>query len=514
MPIDGRREGRSPEGLDELYRATRRIGLRDSLDDLVEAVIDRAQRLIGFEHCALMLYEPRRETLTVHRARGYGDRRREILGLELELGEGISGRAAERREPVRVGDVRQDPNYVQGLAEARSNLAVPLLAGGELAGVINVESERRDAFTEEHEKQLTVLSAQAALAILASQARSHLHRRIVQLDALYRISRLASEGHDVDQILHRVLEVTEEVLPGASIALLLVEDGELRIRASRGYREAAGELTIPFGEGITGRCAAEGRPVIVDRVEEFEDYIEGIPGGRSEIAVPLQVEGEVIGVLNAESTEASAFGEEEKQTLMVVAQQVAAVIHTLRLHEETRQLAVTDSLTGLHNRRYFMERLGEHLDRAQRYQEELALVLLDCDQFKEINDRHGHPWGDRTLEAIGELLRDVLRSTDELARIGGDEFAALHLNATPDLVRGITRRIRSGAKEIRLDPSGSDEFRLTLSMGVAFYPRDASDAQSFLKRADEALYRAKSQGRDRVAFYGEMEPRPEDDGTE
>lgn len=490
--------------LDDLYRATRKIGLRDSLDELVDAVIDRAQKLIGFEHCALMLYDERTRRLTVHRARGYGDRRPEILGMELALGEGISGRAAELREPVRVGDVREDPTYVPGLAEARSNMAVPLLAGGELAGVINVESERLDAFTEDHEKQLTVLSAQAALAILASRARSHLHHRILQLEALYRISRLASDGRDIDEILHRVLEITHEVLPKGQVAILMLEEGELRVRAAEGYTEGVDDLRIPLGEGITGRCAQVGRPVIVDRVEDHEDYIEGIPEGRSEIAVPLQVEGEVIGVLNAEATIPDAFGEEQKQTLMVIAQQVAAVVHTLRLHEETRELAITDSLTGLHNRRHFMDRLEEHLLRAERYQEDLALVLLDCDQFKAINDRYGHPWGDRTLEAIGDLLGDALRATDETARIGGDEFAALLLNSSPELVRGVARRIREEASDVRFAPQPGEEIRLTLSMGVALFPRDASDAQSLLKRADEALYHAKEQGRDRVCFHGEL----------
>lgn len=496
--------------LDDLYRATRKIGLRDSLDELVDAVIDRAQQLIGFEHCALMLYDDRTGRLTVHRARGYGARREDILGMELALGEGISGRAADTREPIRVGDVREDPTYVPGLEEARSNMAVPLLAGGELAGVINVESERLDAFTEEHEKQLTVLSAQAALAILASRARTHLHQRIVQLDALYRISRLASDGRDVDEILHRVLEITHEVLPRGQVAILLLDDGELRIRAAEGYTAAVDDLRIPLGEGITGRCAQEERPIIVDRVEEEVDYIEGIPEGRSEIAVPLQVEGEVIGVLNAEATEPDAFGEEQKQTLMVVAQQVAAVIHTLRLHEETRELAITDSLTGLHNRRHFMSRLEEHLRRAERYQETFALVLLDCDQFKAVNDRYGHPWGDRTLEAVGGLLGEVLRGTDETARIGGDEFAALLLNSDPELVRGVARRIRAEAEEVAFEPEEGDRFRLSLSMGVAFFPRDASDAQSLLKRADEALYHAKSQGRDRVCFYGELKRSPAD----
>ena len=493
-------------GLEELYRATRRIGLRDSLDDLVDAVIDRAQELVGFEHCALMLYDEATDRLTVHRARGYGERREKIIGLTLAMGEGISGVAAERREPVRVGDVREEPRYVQGLAEARSNLAVPLLAGGELAGVLNVESERVDAFSEEHEQQLTVLSAQAALAILALRARSLLHQRIVQLDALYRVSRLASDGGELDEILERALEITREVLPEGQVALLLLEDGELRIRASEGYGPDAGELRIPIGEGVTGRCAAEGRPIVVDRLEEADEYIEGVPGAASEIAVPLQVEGEVIGVLNAEATVPNAFGEEQERTLMVVAQQVAAVIHTLRLHQETREMAVTDALTGLHNRRYFMERLEEHLRRAARYEERLALVLLDCDQFKAINDRYGHPWGDRTLAVVGELLDETLRDTDETARIGGDEFAALLLNADRELVWGIVQRVRDAATGVELEIENGDRIRLSLSMGVAFYPDDAASTEELLRLADEALYRAKGEGRDRVAFCGGREP--------
>ena len=490
-------------GLEELYRATRRIGLRDSLDELVDAVIDRAQELIGFEHCALMLYDEETDRLTVHRARGYGDRRESIIGLSLAVGEGISGMAAERREPVRVGDVREEPRYVQGLAEARSNLAVPLVAGGELAGVLNVESDRVDAFTEEHEQQLTVLSAQAALAILALRARSLLHQRIVQLDALYRVSRLASDGGDLDEILQRVLEITREVLPEGQVALLLAEDGELRIRASEGYGPDVGELRIPIGEGVTGRCAAEGKPIVVDRVDHADEYIEGVPDAASEIAVPLQVEGEVIGVLNAEAKVPNAFGEEQERTLMVVAQQVAAVIHTLRLHQETREMAITDALTGLRNRRYFMERLEEHLRRAARYEERLALVLLDCDQFKAINDRYGHPWGDRTLRAIGELLDTVLRESDETARIGGDEFAALLLKADRELVRGIVQRVRNAAAEVALEIEDGEPIRLTLSMGVAFYPDDAAGPEELLRLADEALYRAKEQGRDRVCFCGE-----------
>lgn len=491
--------------LDSLYDATRRIGLRDSLDDVVDEVLDRARELIGFEHCALLLRDPGTGRLSVRRVRGYHDRRDEVLDLVLERGQGLSGWAAEERQALRVADVRRDSRYVEGLKGARSNLAVPLVVGNEVAGVINVESERTDAFTEEDQKHLTILGAQAALAILASRARRDLQDRLRQLDAVHRISRLASQQENLDATLERILGITREILPHGQVAILLLDDEDrLRVRQSTGYAEGVEELSIPLGEGVTGRCAAAGRPVVVDRVEDEPDYIEGVPRGRSEVAVPLTVEGSVIGVLDAEATEPHAFREEELRTLSVIAHQVAAVIQTVRLHEETRKLAITDSLTGLANRRHFLSQLEEHVRRAERYRERLALLLLDCDQLKEINDRFGHHYGDRALGTVGELLRTTLRSTDETARIGGDEFAALLLRADRALTDRVTERLRTGVEEIRIVTEADAEVEVTISTGIALFPEDARDARTLLRRADEALYLAKRRGRNLVIRYGEM----------
>ncbi|MBT8479442.1 MAG: GAF domain-containing protein, partial [Gemmatimonadetes bacterium] len=156
--------------LDALYECTRALGLHDSLEELLAEVLDRARELIGFEHAALMLLDEDTGRLTVEQLTGYGDQAPEIGKASLVLGQGLSGWAAANRESVRVGDVSEDPRYLPGLAEARSNLVVPLIVGNRVAGVINVESERLYAFTPEHEKLLTVLGTQAALGILAFQA--------------------------------------------------------------------------------------------------------------------------------------------------------------------------------------------------------------------------------------------------------------------------------------------------------------------------------------------------------
>lgn len=498
--------------LTDLYRATHEVGLSDSLDDLVDNVLDRAQELIGFEHCALMLRREDSEVLTVERIRGYGGRADDILGMEIRVGEGISGWAARERTAARVGDVSADPRYIQGLPEARSNLAVPLVVGSEVAGVINVESEREDAFTEEDEKLLTVLGAQAALAILAARARGRLEERVRHLDALFRISRLASRERDVDDTLAQILSITREITPDGRVAILLLNDEDgLEVRAAAGYKEGVTDLTIPVGEGTTGRCAASGETVVVDDVREDPRYIQGVPEGRSEIAVPLKVEGRVIGVLDAEATSPAAFGEGEEQILAVVAQQVAAVLHTIQLHERTRRMAVTDPLTGLHNRRYFMTRLESHVGRAERYGEELALLLLDCDELKLINDNYGHQFGDRALEEVARILGGSLRETDETARLGGDEFACLLLNADEELARRATERLRSAVADLEFRSEDGRPVGITVSIGVALYPEHAEDVQELMRRADDALYRAKHRGRNGLAVFDEEDPpRPED----
>lgn len=486
--------------LTSLYEATRRIGLSDSLGDVLDTVLEQAQELIGFDHCALMLYDPETELLSVRRVRGYEERAADILRLTLRKGDGVSGWTVEHRRAARVNDVSRDPRYVAGLREARSNLAVPLIVANEVAGVINVESERLGAFTREHEELLTVLGSQAALAILAVRARERLQRRIGQLNALYRISQLAAAHDRLDDTLRAILAVTEELVPQGQVAILLVDEaaGQLVLRAARGYAEDALGLRIPLGQGVTGRCAASGREVVVDDIEADPDYIPGVPNARSEIAVPLKVEGRVIGVLNAEASVPGAYQPDQARALSVVAHQAAAVIRAAQLNEEARRLAVTDHLTGLHNRRYFVDKLEEHLARAGRYGERLALVLADADSLKLVNDDHGHLTGDRALQAFSEVLRASLRASDELARIGGDEFAALLLEAGEERALAVVGRLRRGLRETRLESDDGTRLRLTISAGIALFPDHGTDAKSLLRAADQALYAAKRRGRDAI----------------
>ncbi len=487
------------QALSALYHATCRIGLSDKLDDLLSVTLEQAKELVPFDHCAVMLYESESGRLRVRKVLGYGDRRSEVEGIVVPRGHGLSGWAAEHRQAVRVGDVSVDPRYVDGLTGAQSNLVVPMLVANQVAGVFNVESSRIDAFTEAHEKLLTVLGSQAGLAILAARARDRLQQRIDQLNALYRISQLASGRDDLDTTLTAILGVTEELVPEGHVAVLLLDPASrsLKVRAARGYSEGVELLRIPVGRGVTGRCAETGEVQLANDVSAVSDYIEGVPGARSEIALPLKVDGRVIGVLNAESHTPGAYDEDHVQPLTVVAQQAAVVIRAAQLNEEIRCLAVTDPLTGLYNRRFFVEKLEEQVRRAQRYDGELVLLLLDCDRLKHINDVHGHLSGDRALQALADVMKITLRDTDVLARLGGDEFAVLLVEADAERGERVTQRLQTTVLGLRLISDEGGDLDLSVSIGSAHYPSAGLDAKALLREADLALYRSKRQGRHR-----------------
>ncbi|MDT8437138.1 MAG: sensor domain-containing diguanylate cyclase [Gemmatimonadota bacterium] len=503
--------GVPPDPLDALVEGSRRLGLADRLEDIVAEVLAQACRIAGTGHAALMLIDEPGGTLRTADVRGYGDRADELRHRVLGPGEGLCGWVAEHRRPLRAGDVRAEPRYVEGLPGARSNLAVPLLAGDRVAGVLNVESERPEAFSERDERLLTVLGAQAGMALFAFRSHDDLRQRIREMEALNRIGRLASEGGALGATLNSMLEIAEEILPDVRCALLLLdhERGVLRVAAGQGYRLAARYLEIPLGRGVTGRCARTGEPQVVDDIaqrSEAGDYIEGIPDARSEAAVPLVAEGEVMGVFNAESVRPSAFGERELQTLALIARQASAVIRAAQLLQETRRLATTDPLTGLHNRRQFTRQLEENVRRASRYGEGLALVLLDLDFFKNVNDRFGHQVGDEVLQSLATTLQDAVRETDQTARIGGEEFALVLLRCDRELALQIAERVREGIGALGVEGVPHAQLQLSASIGIAFLPADASEPKALMRAADEALYSAKRMGRDLVVLASEIPP--------
>jgi len=263
----------------------------------------------------------------------------------------------------------------------------------------------------------------------------------------------------------------------------------------------------PLGEGFTNWMVEERRALMVTDLMADRDALPCAPvvldpGVRSLLAAPLIVSGEAIGVLSVQSPRSGAYTVDHLSLLTTIAQQAAVALENAR----NFQLATVDQLTHLYLRDFFQRKLSEEMARARRYASSFAVLVLDLDRFKDINDRLGHLAGDRFLQRVGEVVRQTMRAADIPCRWGGEEFCVLLPETDRDGARSIAERLRSRIGELAMS-SGGGLVRTTVSIGVACHPGDdAGEAGTLLERADRALYAAKQAGRDRVMMVSASEP--------
>jgi diguanylate cyclase (GGDEF)-like protein len=202
------------------------------------------------------------------------------------------------------------------------------------------------------------------------------------------------------------------------------------------------------------------------------------------------------------------FAPSERELFHYLAAQAGVSIENVELHETVQRQAVTDELTGLSNHRRFQEALGSELERARRFDTGIGLVMLDVDNFKQVNDTYGHQVGDRVLQEVARVLRTESREVDEPARYGGEELAVILPAADLEGAYGLAERVRAGIEALAIPIEGSDPLGVTASFGVAALPESASDQGSLIAAADGALYAAKRAGKNRTIRAEAQSARP------
>jgi len=285
---------------------------------------------------------------------------------------------------------------------------------------------------------------------------------------------------------------TFSLLNMGSIFLAVKDEQTLEMVAQRNLPAALLQscAMLPFGHCLCGKAAAAHEIGFFNHLnDQHEISYEGIqPHGH--YCIPIMLEGELLGVLNTYVAPGHVSNENEKKFLKTVVDTLAVVIERKQTEEKLQQLAHNDTLTGLPNRALFRDRLEQGLALAQRHQQELAVLFLDLDHFKEINDTLGHDMGDVLLMETANRLLACVRKTDTVARIGGDEFTVLltetKTSESPELV----------AKNILKALLEPFELNGTLrnvgcSIGIARYPEHGTDSETLLKNADAAMYHAK-----------------------
>jgi len=287
---------------------------------------------------------------------------------------------------------------------------------------------------------------------------------------------------DLDEVLTRTLDAAG-AMPGVDAALARLDnDGATPIIATLGLTtEEAQRQAIA---GPPGGPEARSISLVYQYPAEMASNDGGTTLIHSGLAVPIQTE---------HGARSHTWNEDEVRELEELALRAGPAIENAKRFREARQLADLDALTGLHNRRYFHETLGREVARAHRYNRQLALIVLDLDDFKAINDRIGHLAGDAVIAESAERVRDVVRSADIACRVGGDEFAVIMPESTLADADQLYRRLQAAVSARPIGQAG----RLSFSAGVAeLKPED--DPTGFFERGDEALYRAKERGKAQV----------------
>lgn len=381
----------------------------------------------------------------------------------------------------------------------------PIIALHEGAGVIGTGKLSHRISINTGDELETLADGFNKMAGSLEDAKKDLDRKIFELYTLYNVSKVMNTTFETEQLLVRLVGDISNNMHVHRVVIMLLDDKTQELSAASFTdfkKEGLQNFRRRIGEGLYGLVAETRTSRLVRDVDtepglDKKDILS--PDIQSIIAVPFGRREKVLGLLCAFKDRPQSFEWYDLELFRTVAEQVAVALENAKLFEETKLLAITDGLTGLYNHRFFIDGVKIEIERAERYNHNFSLLILDVDQFKHYNDTHGHPKGDEILSGIATLIRKTVRSTDLACRYGGEEFSVILPETGKSAATALAERLREAISEYpfpfrETQPMGA----ITVSIGVASYPADDKNTDELIRKADDALYRAKEGGRNRV----------------
>jgi len=458
-------------------RGDERASIEDAIDLLVSDVHGLLASVFVLEHGRLWLVAQS----------GYA-----VAPDGITVESGITGRAIRLGRPQLACDVSTDLDYVPARPGVVSELAVPLRSGGSPVGILNLESEG----VLPADSAVAVRPLARAIAPIAARLR---HRRTLDLAGLARLFVHLGSLRDPVAIAELASASLPRVLPVRSSHVVAWKE-------SGAVEELAVWRADDSGELLT-RAEIELARTRVDpgAACDVVDVPTRTGHGAAEriVWLPLRASAAELGALVGVAQTEERVDPRVLDTAAVLAAHVAVSLDAAFALRRERQSAVSDPLTGILNRRGLEERLERELEAARKRRVPLSLLVLDCDDFKDVNDRAGHEFGDTILREIADVLSGSLRNGAEAARIGGDEFVVM----LPGVDAGQAEATGAELRRVLAEGLTDAGYPVRVSAGIATYPFDGGGPTALLRAADQALYAAKSEGKDRIASFRELKGR-------
>jgi len=491
--------------LEVAQRAAARMAGRPTVRAVAETVADEIRAVVDYDACRVYILEEPDDLVPIVAA---GDNGYETIVLEdlgLKVGEGFSGWVAANGRPLLVPDANADPRgvMVPGTdAIEESMVVVPMRYDERVSGVIALAKLGLRQFDLADVRILSTLADQAATAVESARAIGASVALAEDLRRIADMSSALSRSLDPRQVADLIAQHVGHAFEADECGISFWDRPGDRL-LTRGYwppqrMEAIQPVFDLEGFPETRRVLETQAISTIDTLDPAADQAEvdllRRDGQRTLVMIPLVAKGETLGLVELLSVGPLHLEARRLDLVRAMANEAAMALGNAQLYETTRALADRDPLTGFFNHRYLHERLGEEILRAQRTGAPLALLMIDLDDFKLVNDTLGHFFGDEVLRWAAEQIRAALRGSDVAARYGGDEFAVILPDTSAAGAREVGERIVTALRDRPYQAKGRGLVPVGASVGVASFPADGRNARALIAGADAALYRVKESG--------------------
>lgn len=481
------------------------------IDHVLENVVRFSMDLLDADAGALPVYDPDRERLLP----GH------LVNLPVDLvapakgaRRGLMWDIIDQGTSLLISDYAAHPMALAELVRigVRSLLATPIIYGATPLGILALYRMRDEPFQERDRDLLQAIARQTAIALQSARMYQRAIRNADERYTIYQASVEIGATLDREQLYQAIHHAVNRLIPHTGFAITLLNDQQMVeyvYLVTPSGRQPAQQW--PLTHGVAGYVLRFGVSLRLSGAQTLPEpalqpapEIEGDLCQRSLLATPLVVGDRIIGALLAWNDQLDAYTMADLSALEILAATVAVALHNALRFAQVQSLAMTDTLTELHNRRHFLYILQHEVERARRYHTPVSVAMVDIDHFKQVNDTYGHLAGDQILREVAQRCRQYLRDVDILARYGGEEFGVILPETPYEAALLAAERLCRTVVALPFLVDGQ-EISLTLSIGVAtFHPVSHPDPSSLIADADRALYLAKRRGRNRVCGAQEL----------
>ena len=472
-------------------------------DTLFEKIFSALQSMFDVNNFAIVLHEEFAEQIDYELDIADGIR---LPKYKRAMAKGLAEYILRTGEPLLIrGNLQAEAAQlgIEPLRQAESFCGVPLTISDRTVGAMLAFSADEGAYDREHLDILRVLAAEASIAIenarmfRAEQAKSR------HLALLNNISRHAISTLNPDEMLANIVEQLEKGLSFDHIGIGVLDyaSKEIVLHAESGRRRGALGRRVALGANLLGAVARSGQAAILRTLDGSPEQTPVLNGSSSAVALPLFFADQLHGVFYVETAEVTDFSDEEILLLHTLSDVISGALHNALSFQKAQAQAITDGLTGIKTHRFFMEALSSEWKRSTRAGRMFSVVLIDLDRFKFVNDFHGHLEGDLVLTRVAQLLEQMCRRSDVVARYGGDEFVILMPETAVEQAGQLAQKLCAGL----FGDSLLREKNITASVGVAAFPANGSTPQELIQMADASMYLSKHQGGNAVSSASQFD---------